>query len=89
MLDTLEAKITRLMALYEYQRQRADALEGRLALSERKVEEYREQITELNLKIDNLRLLGAFSAGGDAVQAKAGINKLIRELDKCIKLLED
>lgn len=89
MLDELKARITRLMALYEFQRQRADALEVKLAESGRKVEEYREQITELNLKIDKLRLLGAFSAGGDSAQAKAGINKLIKELDRCIKLLED
>jgi len=52
------------------------------------VRSYQAQITELNGQIDNLKLSFAFSGAGDTVLAKERIDKLVREIDKCIKLLE-
>ena len=64
------------------------ALAGQLAQSEETVRSYQAQITELNGQIDNLKLSFAFSGAGDTVLAKERIDKLVREIDKCIKLLE-
>ena len=88
MLEDLKQDITRLIALYEGEKQRADALSAELAQSKAAVKEYKEQITELNGQIDNIRLASAFSGSGDPMLAKERIDKLIREIDKCIKLLE-
>lgn len=88
MLEEIRADITRLIALYEGEKQRADALAQDLQKCLAQVGEYRTQITELNSQIDNLKLSGAFTGAGDTVQAKARLDKLIREVDKCIKLLE-
>lgn len=88
MLEDIKSNITRLIALYEGERQRADSLESSLRESAAQIEQYRAQITELNSRIDNLKLSMAFTGGGDNELAKARIEKLIREIDKCIKMLE-
>lgn len=87
-INELRSNITRLIALYEAEKQRADSLASKLSVSEGEILKYREQITDLNLQIDNQRLMSAFLAGGDKEQAKERISRLIREIDKCIKLLE-
>ena len=88
MLEEIKSNIARLVAMYEAERQRADDLAGRLAASEEKCLQYKEQITDLNQQIDNLELMRAFQAAGDPTESKARIDKLIREIDRCIKLLE-
>ena len=88
MLEDIKSNIARLVALYEAERQRADGLAQRLASSEEKCRQYKEQITDLNQQIDNLELMRAFQAAGDPAESRERITKLIREIDKCIKLLE-
>ena len=89
MLEDIKSNIAKLVAQYEAEKQRADALAGRLAASEEKCLRYKEQITDLNQQIDNLELMRAFQAAGDPADAKDRIIKLIREIDRCIKLLEN
>jgi ferritin-like metal-binding protein YciE len=88
MLEDIKTSVEKLISLYEKEKQRADALAGQLAQSEEAVRSYQAQITELNGQIDNLKLSFAFSGAGDTVLAKERIDKLVREIDKCIKLLE-
>ena len=50
---------------------------------------YKEQIIELEREIDNLKLKGAFMAGGtENAQARKRIDKLMKEIDRCITLME-
>jgi len=88
MLEEIKSSIDRLVALYEGQKQRADELEARLSASQASEKKYREQITELNGQIDNIKLSFAFGSTSDPEGARARITKLIAEIDKCIKLLE-
>ena len=88
MLEGVRHNFTRLIALYESERQRADDLASRLSDREKEVETYRKQITDLNRKIDNLKLTEALAAGGGNPAARERIEKLIREIDRCINLLE-
>lgn len=89
MLEDIKSNIGKLISLYETEKQRADALAEKLALCEEQSKSYREQITDLNRQIDTLKLAGAFTSGGDNREAKERVAKLIREIDKCIKLLEN
>ena len=89
MLENLQSDITKLISLYEQEKQRSNELASRLAQSEQTNSDYKKQITELNHQIDNLSLKGAFTSRGDNPEAKARIEKLVREIDKCIKLLEN
>lgn len=87
MLEDVKAHITELISLYESEKQRADNLSGLLFKTEEMLKSCKEQITDLNQQIDNLKLQIAFS-GCDNVLAKERINRMIHEIDKCIKLLE-
>lgn len=88
MLEEISANFQKLIALYETEKQRADALSDQYAQAQEKIVEYKKQITDLNQQIDNLKLQCAFGASGDNFAAKESITRLIREIDKCIKLLE-
>lgn len=88
-INDIRSQVARLIALYEAEKQRADALAVKLAVSEDEVRKCREQITDLNLQIDNQRLMSAFLGEGNHEEAKERISGLIREIDKCIKLLEN
>ena len=49
----------------------------------------RKQIDDLKDQVNTLELKGAFMSGGDSSSvAREKIDKLIREIDKCIALLE-
>lgn len=91
MLDNLRLNIQKLIASYEEQKQRADELDRRLELCEAEILKYKEQITDLNSKIDELSLMGAFnsSSSGDKETAINAISKLIHEIDKCIKMIDN
>ncbi len=84
----IEKKITKLIELYEGERQRADSLSLELSQSRETVLDQQRQIAELKTKIDSVQLQSAFGAGGGP-EAKARLTALIREIDKCIALLEE
>lgn len=87
-INDIRSGIARLIALYEAEKQRADALAETLAAREDEIGRYKEQITDLNLQIDSQRLMGAFLGEGDRRGAKERVSGLIREIDRCIRLLE-
>ncbi len=88
MLENVKNNIVRLISLYERERQRADGLALELGKSREAVEALKEQIAELNRQIDNQKLANAFGGSQDSREAKDRMTRLIREIDKCIALLE-
>ena len=88
MPEDLRSNITRLIALYEGEKKRADDAEAQLAERNKEIASCNLQIAELNRQIDNQRLTSAISAAGDNPEAKQRLTKLIAEIDKCIALLE-
>ena len=89
MIDKLKKRIQQLIAAYESERAQRVRLESELEKSESQNAQYLKQITELERTIDNLRLADAFKAGNaDNTEARKKIDKLIKEIDKCITLME-
>jgi uncharacterized coiled-coil DUF342 family protein len=89
MLDKVKERIQKLIAAYETERAARVRLESELEKSESQNQEYRKQITELERTIDNLRLADAFKAGNaDNTEARKKIDRLMKEIDKCITLME-
>jgi len=89
MLDTVKQKIQQLIAAYEAERMERIRLQSELNQAMDRNETYRKQITELERQIDNLKLAEAFKADGEgSPEAKKKINSLIKEIDRCIALLE-
>ncbi|MBQ7622365.1 MAG: hypothetical protein IJS66_01325 [Bacteroidales bacterium] len=88
MLEDLKSAFEKLVSLYEKQKERADSLEAELAASREELRACRERLSELDGQIDDMKLMFAFSGAGDPALAKERIGKLVKEIDRCIKLLE-
>ena len=89
MLNEIKTSFEKLIALYEAQRERADALAAELEKERAASEACRKQIDDLKDQVRTLELKGAFMSGGDSSSAaREKIDRLIREIDKCISLLE-
>ena len=89
MLDAVKQKIKQLIAAYEAEKMERTRLQVELDQVKSENIAYRKQITELERQIDNLKLSEAFKAGGEgSPEAKKKINSLIKEIDRCITLME-
>ncbi len=88
MLETVKEQIKRLIAAYETEKMERIRLTSELEQSKLQNEAYRKQIIELERQIDNLKLTDAFMAGGDNAAAKKKIDSLMKEIDRCIALME-
>ena len=89
MLEEIQKNFERVIALYEGEREANAGLRTKLAESEASNETYRKQIAELEREIENLKLAEAFlTPTGSSDSAKDRIDKLIKEINKCISLLE-
>ena len=89
MLESLRKDIEKLIALYEEEKAERIRLQALLAECRAENESCRNQIGDLEQQVNNLQLSEAFGATGDKVAAKERIEKLIKEIDKCISLLEN
>ncbi len=89
MLEEIKTNIEKLISLYETEKQRSEGLAAELEQCRAELASCKEKAAELDAQIDNLRLQYAFSGAGDPALAKARITKLVREIDRCIKLLEE
>ena len=89
MLETVKERIKRLIAAYETEKMERIRLQSELEQARTQNETYRKQIIELERQIDNQKLADAFMAGGnDTTAAKKKIDSLMKEIDRCIKLME-
>ena len=89
MLETVKEKIKQLIAAYETEQAERIRLQSELEQTRTQNETYKKQITELERQIDNQKLTEAFMAGGaDTAAAKKKIDSLMKEIDRCIKLME-
>lgn len=88
MLEDIKVRIEKLVSLYETEKQRAEALAAELEARKADIAANKDKIADLDAQIDNLKLQFAFSGSGDTALAKERITKLVREIDRCIKLLE-
>lgn len=89
MLENIKHKIEQLIAAYEKEKMERINLQEALQLAQRQNETYKMQITELEREIDNLKLTKAFMAdSSDNTQAIKKIDRLMKEIDKCISLME-
>ncbi|MBR3440642.1 MAG: hypothetical protein IKH00_03140 [Bacteroidales bacterium] len=89
MLESLRKDIEKLISLYEAEKAERVKLQSLLAESRAENETCRKQIGDLEQQVNNLQLSQAFGAAGDPGAAKEKIERLIKEIDKCISLLEN
>ena len=88
MLGAIRQNIKRLIAAYEAERMERIRLQAELEQSRIENETCRKQIIELERQIDNLKLTEAFRSSGSNPEARKKIDSLIKEIDRCISLME-
>jgi len=90
MLEDLRKNIEKLIALYEAEKVENQRLRDELRQCKEAGASSNKQISDLESRIETLTLTEAFTAGGttDKAAAKEKIDKLIKEIDKCISWLE-
>ena len=97
LLEEHKRKIEYFISRYETLLAGNRELKEALASKDSEIEAYREKlensnnkIKELEQKIDKLQLAGAFeTSASDVKEAKQNIGRLVREIDKCISLLNN
>ena len=88
MLEGLRTKIEQLIALYEAEKAENQRLREELHECKETGKNLREQIMELESEVSSLLLSQAFNAA-PGEQAKARLDSIIKEIDKCISALEE
>ena len=89
-IDGLKARFRYMISKYEMLKEEKIELENLNKQYIQKINNSNIKIKELEQKIDNLQLIEAFKASVvDVNEAKHNIRKMVREIDKCITLLND
>lgn len=86
----LESKVRELISRYESLKAENAVLREKFAACTAQLEQKTENIQLLEKKINNLQLTGAFlGSGGDNAAAKRKVTALIKEIDRCITMLDE
>ena len=87
-LIRLKNKIGLLVSQYEHIKAENERMAIELTTSKIIISENKTKINELDQKINRLQIAGAFkTSSADVREAKQKVAKLIKEIDKCIALL--
>ena len=90
LLAVFEVRVRDLMELCDKQKQRINELEGFLVQKEEDLQQAIKTIGELNTKCDNMLTARVVSVNeGEMKSARMRLSKLVREVDKCIALLNE
>ena len=89
MLEEIRTQVEQLIARYEAEKAENEQLRQELRACEETGAALRKQINELESRIETRKLTEAFAGGTYNAEAKAKVDTLIREIDKCISYLEE
>lgn len=88
-INELNSKVEKLIKLYISSLEKNKDLERQIAALENKIVESEREKQDLNEKLKTAKLANAMSGGESNHEAKLRINQLVREIDKCIALLNN
>lgn len=88
-INELKSKIDKLINLYISSLERNKSLESELQSLQSELEQVKGENKTLNEKIKTTKVASAISGGNGSYEAKVRINQLVREIDKCIALLNN
>lgn len=89
-MKVLNAKIDDLITCYRNLKSDYENLKSQHEIALDKLQRCDLQIKELEIKNERYRLSGALLGdGGNAIEAKRKIDNLVREIDKCVALLNN
>ncbi|OFX25001.1 MAG: hypothetical protein A2033_00535 [Bacteroidetes bacterium GWA2_31_9] len=87
LIVSLKQKINKLISLYEFKKDEINKLQNELKEKNTQLASCENKIIELEQKNNQLKLAKALVSSDEPNDAKLRINKMVREIDKCIALL--
>ena len=88
-INELNFKIDKLIKLYISSLEQNKSLESKIQDLQSELENLQRENKDLNNKLKTTRVASAISEGNGSYVAKMRINQLVREIDKCIALLNN
>ena len=89
-LRKLKGHIEQIISKYELALSENESLKGELERCRTELENKGDRIKELEKKVELMQLGDAFKASSEDVkEAKRKIGRIVREIDKCISMLND
>ncbi len=90
LLSVFEVRVRDLMALCNRQKEQIRELQDALIQKEDELQQTTKKIEELSIKYDNMLTARVVSVNeGEMKSAKMRLSKLVREVDRCIALLNE
>ena len=90
LLAVFDVRVRDLMEFCDRQKQKINELESSLAQKEGELQQAMKTIEELNAKCDNMLTVRIVSTNEEEMKnARMRLSKLVREVDKCIALLNE
>ncbi len=87
-IEELKSKMDRMISVLDNEREEKKALKDNNLELQKKVKMQLAKISELEIKYANLKIAKTLLAENeDSHDAKVRVNKIVREIDKCIALL--
>ena len=86
-LQKLNENIANVILLYNKEKQQTNELSDEIKNLNEELNIYKEKYQQIDKKYENLKLARAINNDGDDSEAKLKLNKIIREIDNCIALL--
>ncbi|WP_294143200.1 hypothetical protein [uncultured Sanguibacteroides sp.] len=88
-IEELNLKIEQLIKLYISSLDKNKNLEAEIQALRNRIEQMKGENNKLNENIKALKVANAISTGDGSSEAKMRISQLVREIDKCIALLNN
>jgi DNA-binding protein H-NS len=86
--DKLQSRILQLIEMYEKQKSAKELLSMQQSEMQEQIRQEQERVKNLEEKYNKLKISKALIASSDDVHdAKLKVNRMVREIDKCIALL--
>ncbi|HBL73255.1 MAG: hypothetical protein GX619_09645 [Bacteroidales bacterium] len=90
LLTNLETRVRQLMLLCKSLREEKDALERASADKDIILKSTQQALSEMEARYNNLKLAGLVSFGKkDVKEAQQTLSSIVREIDKCIELINE
>ncbi len=87
-IEELNSRLLRILSRLESEREEKQSLKNNNIQLQKKIAIQQTQISELEIKYTNLKIAKSLLADNeDSHDAKIRVNRIVREIDKCIALL--
>ncbi|MBS3769046.1 MAG: hypothetical protein V5A59_04420 [Bacteroidales bacterium] len=86
-MDELKVKVRKLMELYERSKSHNVQLQKENESLKKELEQKKSEIAGFEKKYNNLKLAKSLASAESPHEVKIKINRIVREIDKCIALL--